>query len=334
MKGLTPIFTIACAIIFGGGEIYGQVKAPKQISADWSKCCLTNTGVWRDTGYSQVNLRGWHVSSNGRVLWAVGSNGLILQSTDGGVTWTKKTIETKQILTAVLAAADGRTVWVSALTDEPNRRTGTLYKSADAGEHWMPVTGMSVPIDYLAGTPAGTHLWAISTYIRAGQHDVFGRYGQRLFHIMGDALVSKMESPVSFDEFRHGIAASDDGALLSGFGHEQGRGGTWVLSSRDSGNTWKSQVLIESLKLHLDIEGGNSATVTPDGRRIAVTSSLVAFYSQDAGRSWSAKPLARGGFDLLKLMPSELWLLSHDGELRKVRLAAFGPLDALGGLSR
>jgi photosystem II stability/assembly factor-like uncharacterized protein len=274
MKRLTSIIIKACVILFAGGTVYGQAKVPKQTPTDWSKCCLTKTGAWRDTGYSQVNLRGWHVSSDGKVLWTVGSNGLILQSTDGGFTWTRKAIETKQNLTAVFAAADGGTVWVSALIDQPNRRTGTLYQSTDAGEHWVPVPDMSVPIDYLAGTPDGKHLWAISTYIRAGDHDIFSRYGQRFFHLVDGALMSKTESPVDFDEFRHGIAASDDGALLSGFGHDKGRGGTSVLSSRDGSKTWRSQVLIDSLKLRLDIEGGNSATATPDGQRIAVTSTV------------------------------------------------------------
>jgi photosystem II stability/assembly factor-like uncharacterized protein len=314
---------------------------------------------------SYGQLLGWHVSSNGRALWAVGAGGLILHSEDGGGKWIRKKIETKQNLAAVFATADGTRVWVAAMTDEPNRLTGILYQSSDAGEHWVAVPGMSVPVDYLTGTPDGKHLWAIGTYMRQEYHEpvlpkgsqprsrvltpatdkqvasailedarlqskmLNERYGQKLYHLVDGALESQTESPVRFDRFRHGIASSDDGVFLSGFGN----GGMSVLCSVDGGKSWKDRADINALKLRLYAQGGHSATATPDGQRIALTDGLAAFYSPDAGASWLAKPLGRGGFDLLWLTRSELWLLSQEGAVRKVRLTSFEPLRALGSLA-
>ena len=153
--------------------------------------------------------------------------------------WTKKKIESKQLLTAVFAAADGINVWVAAMTDEPTRLIGQVYQSSDAGEHWFAVPGMSVPVDYLTGTADGKHLWAMGHYIRKGYHKVLDRYGQRLYHLV-EGTPSVTESPVEFDRFRHGLASSDDGAFLSGLGHERGRGGMSVLCSANGGQTWKA----------------------------------------------------------------------------------------------
>ena len=292
-------------------------------------------------------------SVNGQT-WTT-TSGLILHSNDGGLTWTRKQIATKRDLTAVFAAADGMNVWVAAVTDygpSDSLTTGLLYQSSDAGEHWAVVPGMSVPIDHLTGTPDGKHLWAASTYARVADPKAATKksatvpkalrpatgsdvadalirdremqeasIGQKLYHLVDGAL--KSATDFKFDRFRHGIASSDDGMLLSSFDVS----GTTVMCSVDGGTKWTKCLKFDTRKLPLYRSDGDSATATPEGHRIALTDGSAAFYSPDSGASWLAKSLGRRGFDMLTLMPSQLLLLSADGELRKVPLASFKRLS-------
>jgi photosystem II stability/assembly factor-like uncharacterized protein len=46
-------------------------------------------------------------------LWAVGPNGNLLVSGDGGATWTRRKSGTKEDLSSIFGTSDGKSLWVA-----------------------------------------------------------------------------------------------------------------------------------------------------------------------------------------------------------------------------
>jgi photosystem II stability/assembly factor-like uncharacterized protein len=80
-----------------------------------------------------ASLRG--VSAvNERVVWASGSGGTWLRTTDGGATWTASKIEGAETVDfRGIRAVDERTAWLMSIGPGEKSR---IYKTSDAGEHW------------------------------------------------------------------------------------------------------------------------------------------------------------------------------------------------------
>ena len=72
-------------------------------------------------------------AADGRHGWAVGVNGTIVATADGGGQWTPQTSSTSNALWGVAFAADGRHGW--AVGDN-----GTIVATADGGGQWTPQT--------------------------------------------------------------------------------------------------------------------------------------------------------------------------------------------------
>ena len=84
------------------------------------------------------------LSPDGRTGLAVGNGGTILQTTDGGETWTARASGTSVALTAVAISADGRTGLAVG-------NGGTILQTADGGETWTArASGTSVALTAVA----------------------------------------------------------------------------------------------------------------------------------------------------------------------------------------
>ena len=70
--------------------------------------------------------------ANQKVGWVVGSNGTILRTTDGGASWKRQVSGTKVLLTG-LAVLDISEAWVAGAS-------GTLLSTNDGGITWYNVT--------------------------------------------------------------------------------------------------------------------------------------------------------------------------------------------------
>jgi photosystem II stability/assembly factor-like uncharacterized protein len=101
-----------------------------------------NSSKWtvQKTG-DNTNLRGVSVASfanshgvTGTVVWASGSNGVILQSKDLGETWTRLHVQGGEELDfRSIQARDATTAYVMSSGDAGNSR---IYKTTDGGANW------------------------------------------------------------------------------------------------------------------------------------------------------------------------------------------------------
>ena len=93
------------------------------------------TGSWWTVQFTSVdtNLRGIAavVHRSATILWATGSKGAILRSTDAGQTWTPVRIDDAGTLDfRGVQTFDGKAVYVMSSGDGGQSR---IYKSADGG---------------------------------------------------------------------------------------------------------------------------------------------------------------------------------------------------------
>jgi photosystem II stability/assembly factor-like uncharacterized protein len=85
---------------------------------------------------SDANLRGVAlvVRRSGTVIWATGSQGTILRSTDLGQTWVPVHIEgAEQLDFRGVQTFDGKTVYVMSIGEGGLSR---IYRSSDSGDTW------------------------------------------------------------------------------------------------------------------------------------------------------------------------------------------------------
>lgn len=229
--------------------------------------------------------------------WVTGNDGILLETTDGGLSWTKRLdgnaaaaamVETygaqanaqpadAGIAAALKAANDykaqapARPFLDVAFQDE---RTGylagtygLLFRTTDGGRHWTPV------IDS-ADNPDGYHLYAI----HAGTDGVFlaGELGLALRLDPTSGRFVKVKTPYDGSFF---LLAGHSVALIAA-----GLRGNAFLST-NQGASW----------VPVGFQGGkpstfSGATTLPDGRLALVTLAGQLFVSQDQGRNFTLVP--------------------------------------------
>jgi len=94
-------------------------------SADAPQSMLQTSGV-------TARLRGVSAVSD-RVVWASGSDGTVLRTTDGGATWKKLTVTTDALDFRDIDAVDARTAYALSIG---NGTASRIYKTTDAGATW------------------------------------------------------------------------------------------------------------------------------------------------------------------------------------------------------
>ena len=97
-------------------------------------CALASAQTWViQLSGTDASLRG--VSAvNGRVVWASGTGGTWLKTTDGGTTWKSgKVPDAEQLDFRDLHTADARTVYLMSIGAGEQSR---IYKTNDGGIHW------------------------------------------------------------------------------------------------------------------------------------------------------------------------------------------------------
>jgi Caspase domain/Photosynthesis system II assembly factor YCF48 len=96
------------------------------------------------------------VSDDGRSAWAVGYNGVILHTTDGGNTWRQQSSGTKVDLYGVAVSDDGRFAWAVG-------SGGVILHTTDGGNAWrQQSSGMTrVRLHGVAVSEQGRSAWAV-----------------------------------------------------------------------------------------------------------------------------------------------------------------------------
>ncbi len=101
-------------------------------AGNYTVAAVRDNGVWvAQTSGTTQHLRGFYTTDS-QNSWAVGENGTILRTTNGGATWTVQTSGVTAHLYAV-HFADAQTGWVAG-------QNGTIRKTVDGGVSWSAQT--------------------------------------------------------------------------------------------------------------------------------------------------------------------------------------------------
>lgn len=226
---------------------------------------------------------------DGQHLWAVGNQGTIVQSDDGGATWRKRTSGTDDMLDSIFCTPNGQHLWTVS-------SDGGILQSDDSGATWKARTsGTRNILQSIFGTPDGRHLWAV------------GNSG---------TIVQSSDAGATWDvQLR-----SDKNPLESIFGTPDGRHlwvagwGGQILQSDDGSTTWQER------KTGTD-EWLESIFGTPDGRHLWVVGGVFnskIFQSDDGGATWEMRNSGKTS-GLRSIFGTEdgrhLWAVSMDGEI-------------------
>ncbi|KAF0809987.1 glycosyl hydrolase [Alcanivorax sp. S71-1-4] len=234
--------------------------------------------------------------------WAVGHDGVVLRTDDGGATWQRQ-LDGHAIAALYAARADTlqdddpelarryrayaeqglNQSLLTAYFDNENEgyvagAYNLLLRTEDGGEHWTPWLEQ-------VDNPGALHLYGMRRI--GGQLYMAGEQGLLLRQAAPDAGFDALTSPYGGTWF--GLAGYDDVLLVYGL-----RGNVWV--SHDQGASWQAS----ALDSHAAITG---ASVLPAGDILLVSQSGVLFRSSDRAHSFSpvSLPVRFSFFDVLAL---------------------------------
>jgi photosystem II stability/assembly factor-like uncharacterized protein len=284
MRAMRPFLPFLFSLIFGAS-----------LQAQWWK--VQTSGL-------DTNLRGVSVApvSNAKgvsapVVWASGSNGVILKSIDEGKTWKRLHVAGADTLDfrGIVAFKSSIAYVMSSGEGEKSR----IYKTADGGETWtLQYTDKRKEffLDSIACL-SETLCFALSDPIDGKFLLLNTTDGQRWNPLSSINMPAALASEGAF-------AASNTCLALSGADIFFGTGGpaARVFHSSDSGRTWS---VAETPIAHGNASSGIFSIVRADEETIVVVggdyqdpkrASGVAAYSLDEGKTWQLPTQQVGGY--------------------------------------
>lgn len=244
---------------------------------------------WARLGTDDVHSLAFAPDSTDHLYF--GHHGGILESRDGGRSWTPLPVTADamgmrpaadgSIVIAghevLVSSADGGATWAPIRSDLPNidihafardpddpvrmwayLAGGGVYETSDGGVHWSSVLDGHRPFLAAIQAPSGAGLLGIDPFAGLARSDDGGR------------TWATLSQPEAYPTY--GLAATPDGqVVLIGTGDG-------LLRSTDGGRSWAT----------IELPGSPFAiAVSADGQSIAVvTRSTEFFRSDDGGRSW------------------------------------------------
>jgi photosystem II stability/assembly factor-like uncharacterized protein len=256
-------------------------------------CCTAalSAQAWSpQTSNTRASLRG--VSAvDARTVWASGSGGTYLATTDGGVTWRAAQVPGAESLDfRGIRAIDARTVYLMSAGPGDKSR---IYKTTDAGEHWKLLFTNSDPKGFFDAIA----FWDPQHGIVIG--DPLGGRAEVLTTDNAGATWQRRSPPAALPD-EGAFAASNTCLTLFGKSdawfatggpgaarvfHSRNRGLSWTVATtpiRNDGPSAGIFSLAFSDARHGIAVGGNYAKDKEDRQNIAVTS--------DGGQTWSGPP--------------------------------------------
>lgn len=260
-------------------------------SASWVKQ-QSGTMAWLHAAYFLDAKRGW----------VAGSNGTLLETTDGGQTWTPAATRPTEDNIRDIYFADEKTGWMVCERDIYKLRTEDeartyLMKTVDGGRTWQRVN--------MGLGPQARLVRAVFT--EGGRAWAFGEAGALYSSSDGGASWSRRPSPTRY-------------LLLGGTFLDGERG--WLVGARstilqtfDGGETWRAG-MVEARDVRF-------TAVSFAEPRIgwAVGSMGRIFMTLDGGRTWRAQnsPVQSDLTDVKFVDASEGWAVGADGVLLYTR---------------
>jgi photosystem II stability/assembly factor-like uncharacterized protein len=288
------------------------------------------------------NLRGVSVArvSNAQgasavAVWASGSNGVILKSTDEGATWKRMHVAGGEALDfRGIVAFNASTAYVMSSGEGEKSR---IYKTADGGETWTlqytdkrkeffldTIACLSETQCFALGDPLDGKFLLLNTID-----------GQHWNPLTGANMPAALPGEGAF-------AASNTCLLLSGEKIFFGTGGpaARVFRSPDSGRTW---TVVETLVAHGNASSGIFSIARGNRKEIVVVggdyqdpkrASAVAAYSLDEGKTWQLSEQQPGGYrSSVACIDGGLCVASgpngEDVSVNRISAARWKPTDSL-----
>ena len=199
-----------------------------------------------------------YFTADGQRGWAVGQDGTVLATQNGGESWQAQTSGTTKLLNSVYFASDGQRGWAVG-------QDGTVLATQNGGESWQTRT-------------SGTTKWLTS--------DSFAGDGQRGWAVGQDGTVlATQNGGESWQAQKSGINRLLNSVYFAGDGQRGwavGQDGT-VLATQNGGESWQAQTSRTNKLL-------NSVSFAGDGQRgWAVGEDGTILATQNGGESWQAQ---------------------------------------------
>jgi photosystem II stability/assembly factor-like uncharacterized protein len=234
------------------------------------------------------------------LVWAVGAEGTVLNSEDGGKHWVHRDIIERPNLQAIRPLSNGNSLWALG-------SGGDLFYSEDHGSNWKAVTLPQRTGEDLFTTADGKHLFV------AGGAILFSHGSGRTW--------ATRNSPVEMMRTIGGVVSDSKGRIVLA------AGGGYVFRSEDGGTTWSSAVIgfDDTTTVCRDdcryvwvagFDGGiasstdygktwhrnlsptkgwiNTLRLGPSARKLLGLAEDSLLYSYPDGRTWLSHPIIRG----------------------------------------
>ena len=266
---------------------------------------FSDSAPWWEVQSSGVdaNLRGVSVTDasdwkHKTIVWASGSHGVILRSTDDGGTWKQLRVAGGEDLDfRDIEAFDEDTTYVMSSGDGDKSR---IYKTTDGGKTWKLQYSdkrAGFFLDALA-CESKTHCLALSDPVD-GKFLVLGTDdGEHWKELPRDKMPAALPNEGAFAASGTSIALCDRGSVYFGTG---GASAARIFHSTDAGRSWAA--------VATPIVGGNASSgifsVACNGSVIVAVGGdykeptngkHVAAYSSDAGETWRLAEQQPGGY--------------------------------------
>jgi photosystem II stability/assembly factor-like uncharacterized protein len=269
------------------------------------------------------------------VVWASGSNGVILRSFDAGNTWQRLPVAGADALDfRGIIAFNATTAYVMSSGEGEKSR---IYKTSDGGETWtLQYTDKRKEffLDSIACL-SDKRCFALSDPLDGKFLLLVTEDGQHWKALPGDRMPAALPGEGAF-------AASNTCLLLSGEEIFFGTGGpaARVFHSSDKGRTW---TVTETPLAHGNASSGIFSITRTDENEVVVVggdyqdpknASAVAAYSLDAGKTWQVSLRQPGGYrSAVACLGHALCVVvgpnGEDVSAGKVSAATWKPADSL-----
>lgn len=248
------LFFIAITLVKCGGEgsISQQVD---KINFDTSTGDAKTTWTWYNPKPQGNDLNDVFIKDD-KVGFAVGRDGVILRTTDSGITWNIVKTNNKVQLRSVFCVNDSSICFITGVS-------GTIMKSVDNGITWEIVaTGFTENLNSISCTD-------VNTCIAVGDSDT------SIKTIDGGKIWIKLQTNTAYDLKQITCLAQDDICYIVGGNQSE------ILKSNDMGLNWvvvptPDESAVDSIRC----EDGKTCFITQN-------SPASVFYTIDGGDTWS-----------------------------------------------
>ncbi len=280
----------------------GAAFAPLVLAQSWSL----------QTSNTTASLRGLSAVDD-HIVWASGTGGAFLRTTDGGATWLAARVPGAEPLDfRGIRALDAHTAWLMSIGPGDKSR---IYKTTDAGAHWSLQFTHPDPKGFLDSIA----FWDAANGIVLG--DALEGTPDIRTTVDGGAHWQRQKTPPALPN-EGAFAASNSCIFLAGAGqawfatggtgaarvfHSEDRGLSWTVAEtpvrNDSPSAGIFSIAFSSPTRGIAV-GGDYSKDKEDRQNIAFTS--------DAGRSWTAPASRPRGFRSAAIwVPArKLWIVT------------------------